>query len=381
MLCRQDVLLELCTDPRFDEDTLFIIFEEDFRFTPDVGDPAWTHKGRTDTSATMLSSIFGPSPPPADEAASSSSAPAEAASSSAAPSSPNSMPRAKKAEPPVHPNFWNRKEKAAEGDYVVQNKASRDDWEQPSMFLRDLVAYATLAHRKKRGDFMFMGWQPHGAGDSSKNIDRMRSGLMLSMVSQQGFLHLETQWQQAPQLSAVGHVDLKLKNFWSLPVNSQVSYIIPPIGGYTSHLSECAKEFYTKVRPSIWMEDFACPGTRRSHDWNAKPREKWLATFTVNGLLAWVCRVDVAVPDEKVWWYSCDKRVDLGPAEPTAGWGNAAWDDSRKCWNEKTDREVRASRALRMRENFRYWTNKPGEARYCIVLHNLPRTLGRSFKR
>ena len=42
MLCRQDVLLEFCTDPRFDEDTLFIIFEEDFRFTPDVGDPAWT---------------------------------------------------------------------------------------------------------------------------------------------------------------------------------------------------------------------------------------------------------------------------------------------------------------------------------------------------
>ena len=129
------------------------------------------------------------------------------------------------------------------------------------------------------------------------------------------------------------------------------------------------------------MGDFACPGTRRSHDWNAQPREKWLATFTVNGLLAWGCRVDVALPDEKVWWYSYDKRVHLGSAEPTAGWGNAAWEDSWKCWNEKTDREVRASRALRMRENFRYWTNKPGEARYCIVLHNLPRTLGRSFKR
>ena len=129
------------------------------------------------------------------------------------------------------------------------------------------------------------------------------------------------------------------------------------------------------------MGDFACPGTRRSHDWNAQPREKWLATFTVNGCVDWVCRVDVAVPDEKVWWYSCDKRVDLGPAEPTAGWGNAAWDDIRHCWNEKTGREVRASRTLRMREKFRYWTDRPDEARYCIVLHNLPRTLGRSFKR
>jgi hypothetical protein len=375
-------LLELCTDPRFDEDTLFIIFEEDFRFTPDVGDPAWTHKGRTDTSATTLCSIFGPSPPPAAEAASSSAAPAEAASSSAAPSSPNKMPRAKKVEQPVHPNFWNRKERAAAGGYVVQNKASRDDWKQPSMFLRDLVAYATLAHRQKRGDFMFMGWQPHGAGESTSTptVDRMRSGLMLSMVSQQGFLHLETQWKDAPSLSAVGHVDIKLKNFWSLPVNSQVSYLTPPIGGYTAHLSGCAKEFFKKERPCIWMEDFACPGTRRSHDWAAKPREKWLATFTSSGKTDYVCRVDVAVPDEKVWWVSCDKRASLGPAEPTAGWGNAAWDNNSKSWTEKSNRELRASRMLRMREKFRHWTTSPDEARYCIGLHNLPRTLGCSFK-
>ena len=358
-------MLEFCTDPRFDEDTLFIIFEEDFRFTPDVGDPAWTHNGRKDTSATILSSMFGPSPPPAEEAASSSAAPAEAASSSAAPSSHNKMPRAKKAEPPVHPNFWNRAERGAEGGYVVQNKASRDDWKQPSMFLRDLVAYATLAHRQSRGDFMFMGWQPHGAGDSTPTtkVDRYRSGLMLSMVSQQGFLHLETQWKRAETLTTAGHVDLKLKNFWCLPVNSKVSYITPPIGGYTAHLSGCAAEFYKKERPCIWMEDFACPGTRRSHDWNAKSREKWLATFTSNGKPDWVCRVDVAVPDEKVYWVSFDKRVDLGPAEPTAGWGNAAWDNDRKVWNEKTERQMRAGRALRLRDKLRIWTTKPEEAR------------------
>ena len=49
------------------------------------------------------------------------------------------------------------------------------------------------------------------------------------------------------------------------------------------------------------MSNFACPGTRRSHDWNAPPREMWLATSTVNGLLAWMCRVDVALPYEQVW--------------------------------------------------------------------------------
>ena len=115
MLCRQDVLLEFCTDPRFDEDTLFIIFEEDFRFTPDVGDPAWTHNGRKDTSATILSSMFGPSPPPAEEAASSSAAPAEAASSSAAPSSHNKMPRAQKSGATGAPKFLEPSRKRSGG--------------------------------------------------------------------------------------------------------------------------------------------------------------------------------------------------------------------------------------------------------------------------
>ena len=364
-------MLEFCTDPRFDEDTLFIIFEEDFRFTPEVGDPAWTHNGRKDTSATIFSSMFGPSPPPDPKASSSSAAAAEEASSSAAASSHNMIPRAKKEEPPVPPNFWSRKEREAAGDYVVQNRASGADWKQPSIFLRDLVAYATLAHRRQRGDFMFMGWQPHGAGesDSTKNKNNMRSGLMCSMVSQEGFLHLETQWRFSPQLTAAGHVDCKLKNFWSLPVNSRVSYITPPIGGYTSHISGCEKAFFTKERPCIWLEDFACPGTRRAHDWTEKPRQKWLCTFRSNGKVDWICRVDVAVPDESVWWLSCDQRVARGPAEPTAGWGNAAWDNDRKTWIEKTDREMRASRALRQREKFRHWTTRQDEARYCIVLH------------
>ena len=117
------------------------------------------------------------------------------------------------------------------------------------------------------------------------------------------------------------------------------------------------------------MEDFACPGTRRAHDWDEQPREKWLCTLTSKGNCDWVCRVDVAVPDEKVWWLSFDRRVDLGPAEPTAGWGNAAWDSNRQTWIEKTEREMRASRALRQRQKFRHWTTRQDEARYCIVLH------------
>ena len=292
------------------------------------------------------------------------------------------MPKAKKWAPPVPPNFWNRAERAAEEGYVIQNKASGADWKQTSMFLRDLVAYATLAHRHGRGDFMFMGWQPHGAGEwtPTTSENRYRSGLMLSMVSQQGFLHLETQWKREKTLTTAGHVDLKLKNFWCLPVNSKVSYITPPIGGYTAHLSGCAAEFYKKPRPCIWMEDFACPGTRHSHDWNEQRRQKWLATFTSKGKPDWVCKVEVDVPDEKVWWYSFDNRNRASDEAPFR-WGNCVYDRDTNRWEETTGREVRASRSVRMRERFRHWTTNPDEARYCIVLHNLPRTLGPHLKR
>ena len=205
MCSLQDVLIPFCTDVRFDEDTLFIIFEEDFRFAPDLGDPAWTHNKRVDTSMTMPSTSQ-PSPPPAEQASS---------SSSAAASSHNKIPREHKVEPTAHQEPSSRKMKAGVGDYKVLNKPSAADWKKPSVFLRDLVAYATLAHRQKRGDFIFCGWQPHGAGeaDSCKNKNNYRSGLMLTMVSQTGFWELETQWRVHPKLTTPAHVDLCLPFF------------------------------------------------------------------------------------------------------------------------------------------------------------------------
>ena len=279
----------------------------------------------------------------------------------------NEMPKAKKVEPIAHPGFWLRPERGAAEGYVVQNRASGSDWKHPSMFLRDLVAYATLAHRKKRGDFMFMGWQPHGAGDAAKNIHQYRSGLMLSLVSKAAFLKLETDWRTNKNLQHVGHVDINLKNYFSEPQNTRVCYISPPIAGYTSHLSGCDKEFYKKARPCIWMEPFACPGTRKSHDWETKPRDKWLCTFTAKGRCEWVCRVDVEVPDAQVMWLTCDGRplywAEHGPAEAAAA-----------C----SQRKLRAGRALRQRETFRSWVEFEEEAgvkthsTYCIHITSCP---------
>ena len=337
--------MHFCTDPRFDEDTLFIIFEEDYRFTPDAGDPAWTHEKRRDTSSTIPPSLV-PSPPPAEQA-SSSSAPSASLDTTAEPG---------RVEPTAHPEKGLRQNRAAAADYVLPSKAPAEAFKQPSMFLRDLVAYATLADRQKRGNFIFCGWQPHGAGESAscKEKDNYRSGLMLSMVSQYAFFALETAFRDdhIPK----GHVDLGIKKYLSQPQISFGSYITPPLGGYTAHLSGCEKEFFDKPRPCIWMEAFACPGTRKVHDWNEKPRDKWLCTFTAKGKRDYVCRLDVDVPDEKVRWTTFDSRHgDVGAAKSYAGWGSAAWDADTKDWVERTERQLRSGRQLRQREKFRCW--------------------------
>ncbi len=267
----------------------------------------------------------------------------------------NKIPREHKVEPTAHQEPSGRKMKAGVGDYKVLNKPSAADWKKPSVFLRDLVAYATLAHRQKRGDFIFCGWQPHGAGeaDSCKNKNNYRSGLMLTMVSQTGFWELKTHWRVHPKLTTPAHVDLCLKKFFSDAKIPWSSYINPPLGGYYAHISGCEQAYYDKPRLSIWLEDFACPGTRQSHDWQDPPRQRWLCTFTANAKVDWVCKIDVDVPDDAVKWLTTDDRLELGHAKPTGGWGCVQWDPDTKEMSERTERELRAGRQLRMRYKFR----------------------------
>ena len=102
----------------------------------------------------------------------------------------------------------------------MRNRASAAQWNNVSIFLRDLVAMANLAYRAHRGDFMFCGWQPHGAGqeDSTSDIRILRSGTMLTMVTKRGFADLREHWNYNPFLREPGHVDLCMKKFfWKHP--------------------------------------------------------------------------------------------------------------------------------------------------------------------
>ncbi len=356
----QDVLIPFALDPRMDDDCLFIVFEEDFRFTPPLGDPAWTHKGRKDTSSLIESSLFRSSQPPTSTGASSSSAP------------PTTEPTAgQTAKPSQHPAASMRKPKRTSGDLTVLEKASADDYKVISLFLRDLVAYSVEAHRMKRGEFMFMGWQPHGAGDSSTSTFRYRSGTMLTMFSKDGARRIQYGFEHDDALRHPGHIDQRLRAFWSKKEHSAVAYIAPPIAGYTEHVSGCSSEFGSKARPTIWMEDFACPGTRTSHDWAVPQRNKWWCTFTVNGKTEFLVLSNVEKHDLDLCWVTYDAREKQEEREPTASssgwsddpkWSNWSWDSTDSCWKKDTMRATRAKRAARRRENLRNFTGVESEA-------------------
>lgn len=200
---------------------------------------------------------------------------------------------------------------------------------------------------------MFMGWQPWGAGDKGRpNV--YRSGTMLTMFSGEGALRLLYGFQNDDELRRPAHIDQALKRFWSKPENHAVAYISPPVGGYYDHVSGCSPEFLTSERKGIWREQFAAPGTRRTHDWLG--REKWFCTFTAKGGCDWVGKVDIAVPDEEVLWKTFDARWESASSEPTAGW---KWTEYG--WQE-TGRRTRMARSIRQKMKFRHYVDDERQA-------------------
>jgi len=134
----------------------------------------------------------------------------------------------------------------------------------------------------------------------------------------------------------------------------------PPVGGYTSHLSGTSAEFYSTDRPNVWMENFACPGTRKVHDWDPEPRQRKLLAFTAKGKPREVCNIDVEVDDSAVQWLTYEFRKGRY-TEPTAGEEDEELPSSSSAASASatvlTARQKRARRAGRQRDTFRVYTN------------------------
>ena len=182
----QDVLIPFVLDERIEEDCLFLIFEEDFRFTPEADDPSWKMEGRKDTYQLINEQIFGrlSSPPPKQSASASSS-------SAAAPETSSELPH-RSVEPTAHPLLWQRKLKSAGEYWNTVEKPPGMDWNVPSLLLQDLVAYGILMNRAGN-QFAWLGWQPWGSGNEPKKgkENRYGSGNMLVLMDKMGARRIE----------------------------------------------------------------------------------------------------------------------------------------------------------------------------------------------
>ena len=168
------------------------------------------------------------------------------------------------------------------------------------------------------------------------------------------------------------HCDLVLKKYFAL--NPAIfCYLSPPLGGHTSHISGCAKEYFTKPRPDIWGEEWACTGSREEHDWAPHPREKWFCTLTKNAKCQYLSKVTVQVPDDKVTWKSFDNRVPTNASPPpqieaetsTSSWWQSWWwqqEQDAKWTKQETGRRKRARRQGAFRDKLRCWVENKEEA-------------------
>jgi len=283
----KDVALPWMTDARWEPGTLFLIFEEDFRFEPghDVEPiPA-------EDEPAPLPGAYRPG-----EAAASGAAKAEAA------------PRG-------------RRPRATGVYYEVPARAAREDFADVSRPLSDIVRYVTAAHRAGVGNVVWLSWQPGHAGERAPHPSRILFGSTLLSVSRTGAGTLRRAMDSGEVQRE--HFDLALKHWlWRHHARAGACYLWPPMGNYAEHPSGCDPQRFASARPSCWAEPWCCPGTRRGDD--PQRREKWLCTWTAKGGCSWLRDVSNAAGNTDFDWRSWRTPGAAAaasaprPSEPTA---------------------------------------------------------------
>ena len=138
--------------------------------------------------------------------------------------------------------------------------------------LRDLVKYATAAHREQCGDLIWCTWCGTHAKPGTPS-----HGSTLLMLSKCGAQLL---FDAAKTIAEPTHWDVWLKTFLLKREENrgvQCSFIWPSIGSYCEHISGCEKEYSDKKRPTEWTAKWVGPGTRGVPGKSEKGR--WICSF------------------------------------------------------------------------------------------------------
>jgi hypothetical protein len=344
----QDGLLPLMLDDRWEPDCLFFVFEEDFRFSE--------YKYKLDASSARASDQRPASSSAAEPAAGGSSGSA-APRPAAEPAASSSSDR-RSAVP-----FTRGQQSRLEGKtFALPSKPLPEDFRGMSVFLQDLVAMCTAAHRQRHGSLVWLSWQPCGPGQKPRSVYRVSSGSTAIAISRFGAAEMLKAFTHAVELKKPGHIDLLLKKWLSKNPAFGSSYIWPPVGGYTAHVSGCSHEHLSSVRPDVFKEPWFCPGTRREHD--PQHREKWLCTFTVNSGCHYLVAFDVTDEDLdwKTGWEGSYDRPKSG--DPATYPEHLDTDGEPGEQRTLTKRQKRALRGNRHLDQHRIWVEptKAGRA-------------------
>ena len=187
---------------------------------------------------------------------------------------------------------------------------------------------------------------------------------MFMMVSKTGAQRLSSAMQSLPP----GHIDLKWKEWMKSDhhVQNEVgfSYLCPPMGNYTQHISECDPRLFgegTQGRPPDWDKEFCCEGTRQEQD--PKGREKWLCQFSTSSnkkasktkWLVKLPRTGVLHGTDEFWWKSFQEGFVPGDPSETAFDEPTAAECGTGKGTELSRRRRRLGRKRRALDSMRIW--------------------------
>ena len=265
--------MPLMTDSYWDKDTVFFVFEEDYRFR--------------DVPLMPLTEFLDPL---AAEAG-----PGE----EFAPKPLLKRPAAKK----FKAQWFEHPEKVQEVDE-----------DEPAAFhVSDLMHYVIQSSRVCEGGVWWLGWQPGHAGSNPQRKGQPSFGSFLVACSVGGAHQLADAMDTAkfPR----GHFDLSLKYWLQTEGRAVGGFVHPPIGNYFTSSSSIDPQYSKErggVRLSCWGDSWCCPGTRKDQD--RRGRDKWLAAATKKGPPDWILKLKDPEDEPDLTW----KTYEPPTGEPAA---------------------------------------------------------------
>lgn len=374
---------------QLDDDTLFLVFEEDWRLHPDGPDTLGLNQATdvtgtdldpravllTEANAVPLGGAAA-AQPRAGHRGRSRDRGASAGTAAPVTGRAQRLPKTGAAQP--------AKEALGSSNFYIPlagTAAPSAAAGSPSV-IEDLVSIVTLASRTGCGDLVWLTWQP-GQEARPKPVNKIRSGAMLIALTRDAARAI---------LAAVlegavpeGHWDNKLLAWLQAGGLARWSYITPPIGNYRSHVSGCERQYATAPRPSCWSYGWCVPGTRRRED--PMLRDKWLCVMHARAPMEWKVQVDLDklfhILDWRVRWAvpghepnaMTVRRASASAAATSSRTAPAAAASSTSSTaaavashadaaaeEEQSTRNRRHMRKLTMRWKFRTWAEEGQEA-------------------